>query len=245
MVGLDGYLRGVLPREVVASTWPPATLQAQAVAARTYAAYERAHVPAGRHYDLCDTASCQVYGGASAEYPGTDAAVAATAGQVLTSGGTPGVHAVLRQQRRLERRGRRDPALPRRPARPLRPLRPRRRGRRRVAHDAHLGGRRAGLRHRRPHRARRRDPRRQRAVGRSRRHGAADQREGLDRHGERATASAAASACGRRTSRSRPSRRAELQNRSSNEPIAAPGRPWSDDSCPTRHSRHSPLSESS
>ena len=89
VVGLDGYLRGVLPREVVASTWPPATLQAQAVAARTYAAYERAHVPAGRHYDLCDTASCQVYGGASAEYPSTDAAVAATAGQVLTSGGAP------------------------------------------------------------------------------------------------------------------------------------------------------------
>jgi SpoIID/LytB domain protein len=89
VVGLDGYLRGVLPREVVASTWPPATLQAQAVAARTYAAYERAHVPAGRHYDLCDTAACQVYGGASAEYPTTDEAVAATAGQVLTSQGTP------------------------------------------------------------------------------------------------------------------------------------------------------------
>jgi SpoIID/LytB domain protein len=89
VVGLDGYLKGVLPREVVASTWPPATLRAQAVAARTYAAYERAHVPARRHYDLCDTASCQVYGGASAEYPSTNQAVDATAGQVLTSGGTP------------------------------------------------------------------------------------------------------------------------------------------------------------
>ena len=68
VVGFDGYLKGVLPKEVVASTWPVETLRAQAVAARTYAAYERAHVPAGRHYDLCDTAACQVYGGASAEY---------------------------------------------------------------------------------------------------------------------------------------------------------------------------------
>ena len=61
-------------------------------------------MPAGRHYDLCDTASCQVYGGADAEYPSTDAAVAATAGQVLTYAGDAGVHAVRRQQRRLERR---------------------------------------------------------------------------------------------------------------------------------------------
>jgi SpoIID/LytB domain protein len=89
VVSVDGYLKGVLPREVVASVWPAETLRAQAVAARTYAAYERAHVPAGRHYDLCDTASCQVYGGASAEYSRTNDAVDATAGQVLTYAGTP------------------------------------------------------------------------------------------------------------------------------------------------------------
>ena len=41
VVGFDGYLKGVLPKEVVASTWPVETLRAQAVAARTYAAYER------------------------------------------------------------------------------------------------------------------------------------------------------------------------------------------------------------
>jgi SpoIID/LytB domain protein len=89
VVGLDDYLRGVLPREVVASAWPVETLRAQAVAARTYAAYEQAHVPAGRHYDLCDTAACQVYGGATAEHSRTNDAVDATAGQVLTYGGSP------------------------------------------------------------------------------------------------------------------------------------------------------------
>ncbi len=89
VIGFDGYLRGVLPREVIASVWPVETLRAQAVAARTYAAFERAHVPAGRHYDVCDTTSCQVYGGAGAEHPRTDEAVAATAGEILTSGGQP------------------------------------------------------------------------------------------------------------------------------------------------------------
>lgn len=89
VVSLDSYLKGVLPQEVIASVWPVATLRAQAVAARTYAAYERAAAPSGRHYDLCDTASCQVYGGATAEYPRTNDAVVATAGRVLTFGGEP------------------------------------------------------------------------------------------------------------------------------------------------------------
>ena len=41
VVSLESYLRGVVPREVPAS-WKPAAVQAQAIAARTYAAYERA-----------------------------------------------------------------------------------------------------------------------------------------------------------------------------------------------------------
>jgi SpoIID/LytB domain protein len=89
VVSLEGYLRGVVPSEVIASTWHAEAIRAQAVAARTYASYERAHAPASRHYQLCDTAHCQVYGGYSAEYPTSDAAVAATAGQVITSGGEP------------------------------------------------------------------------------------------------------------------------------------------------------------
>ncbi|GAA4113803.1 hypothetical protein GCM10022215_11280 [Nocardioides fonticola] len=86
-VSLENYLRGVVPREVPA-LWHGAAVRAQAIAARTYAAFERADAR-GAAYDLCDTAACQVYGGASAEHPASDAAVKATAGQVLTEGGEP------------------------------------------------------------------------------------------------------------------------------------------------------------
>ena len=88
VVSLEVYLRGVVPREVPGS-WPADAVRAQAVAARTYAVFERGNVPADRYYDLCDTASCQVYGGASAEYSGSDAAVAATAGEIVTYDGEP------------------------------------------------------------------------------------------------------------------------------------------------------------
>jgi stage II sporulation protein D len=88
VVKLDVYLRGVVPQEIPGS-WPAAAVQAQAVAARTYAVFERGNVPPSRYYDLCDTDLCQVYGGASAEYSGSDAAVAATAGEILTYSGAP------------------------------------------------------------------------------------------------------------------------------------------------------------
>lgn len=86
-VAMDDYLRGVVPLEMPAS-WSPAAVQAQAIAARTYAAYERAHPRAG-HYHLCDTTSCQVYGGVSAEHPDSDAAVAATTRRVRLYDGDP------------------------------------------------------------------------------------------------------------------------------------------------------------
>ena len=84
---LEDYLRGVVPLEMPAS-WSPAAVQAQAVAARTYAAYERAH-PRAAHYQVCDTTSCQVYGGASAEHPGSDAAIRETKGQARLVDGQP------------------------------------------------------------------------------------------------------------------------------------------------------------
>jgi SpoIID/LytB domain protein len=80
VLSLEMYLRGVVPREAL-FTWRPAALQAQAVAARTYAAYHRKR-SANRAYDLCDTILCQVYGGYNSEESSTDAAIAATAGQV-------------------------------------------------------------------------------------------------------------------------------------------------------------------
>jgi len=81
---LEAYLRGVIPTEMPA-TWSPAAVRAQAVAARTYAAYERAH----RTTPLCDTTSCQVYGGFDAEHPASNAAVMATRGLALMYGGEP------------------------------------------------------------------------------------------------------------------------------------------------------------
>jgi SpoIID/LytB domain protein len=81
-VRLDAYVRAVVPREMPPS-WHLAALKAQAVAARTYAAYEVQH-STNPLYQLCDTSLCQVYGGRSAEYPSTDRAVQETAGQIRT-----------------------------------------------------------------------------------------------------------------------------------------------------------------
>jgi stage II sporulation protein D len=95
---LEDYLLGVVPREVSAS-WAPAALQAQAVAARTYAAHRRAAVSSSSTYDICDTTSCQVFSGTRVrsasgyvteyEHPATTAAIRATAGMIRTYGGRP------------------------------------------------------------------------------------------------------------------------------------------------------------
>jgi SpoIID/LytB domain protein len=83
---LDTYLRGVVPAEVIASTWAPQALQAQAVAARSYAVYRRDHRSSSA-WDVDNTAVTQAYGGAAAEYPTSDAAVRATAGEIRTYDG--------------------------------------------------------------------------------------------------------------------------------------------------------------
>jgi SpoIID/LytB domain protein len=90
---IDDYLLSVVPSEAIPS-WAPAALQAQAVAARTYAVYEKDHAPAGSTYDICDTSACQVFSGTRVryangsvreyEYASTTAAVKATAGQCRT-----------------------------------------------------------------------------------------------------------------------------------------------------------------
>jgi len=84
---MDNYIKGVIPREMPAS-WSPNAVRAQAVAARTYAAYEKQH-PYDDHYQLCDTTSCQVYGGYDAEDSRSNDAVRQTAGVILTYGGDP------------------------------------------------------------------------------------------------------------------------------------------------------------
>jgi SpoIID/LytB domain protein len=84
---LDDYVRGVVPREAITS-WRPAALQAQSVAARTYSVAKR-NAATKRDYDICDTISCQVYGGYSDEVASTNAAVTATAGKIRTYKGKP------------------------------------------------------------------------------------------------------------------------------------------------------------
>lgn len=80
---LDAYLGGVVPVEMP-PTWPAAALQAQAIAARSFAA-RRLH-PGISFYDVPDTSASQLYRGSLAERPATNAAIAATSGQVLMSG---------------------------------------------------------------------------------------------------------------------------------------------------------------
>jgi stage II sporulation protein D len=86
-VSLEGYVRGVVPREMP-SSWHQAALRAQAVAARAYATFEAAHSTDPR-FHLCDSSSCQVYGGRSAEQPTSNRAVAATQGEIRVYAGGP------------------------------------------------------------------------------------------------------------------------------------------------------------
>ena len=87
VVGMETYLRGVVPSEVFTS-WLPTTLQAQAVAARTYASWNIKY-PHSVHFHTCDSISCQVYSGTARTVASTDAAIAATAGHVRRYGGAP------------------------------------------------------------------------------------------------------------------------------------------------------------
>jgi stage II sporulation protein D len=83
-IGLEHYLLGVVPAELGPEVWPElAALQAQAVAARTYAWRNRGQF-SDEGFDLCDTPRCQVYKGADAEHPLSDRAVWSTRAEVMT-----------------------------------------------------------------------------------------------------------------------------------------------------------------
>ncbi len=84
-VPLELYLMSVVGSEMPAS-WPQAALQAQAVAARSYAlARRRPREP----FDLRATVASQVYRGVAGETNSTRAAVASTSGQVLVYNNAP------------------------------------------------------------------------------------------------------------------------------------------------------------
>ncbi len=87
ILGLETYLRGVVPVEIPA-LWHPQAVRAQAVAARSYAAFERANNRRG-HFDVFDTTQSQVYRGYGVEHPAANRAIAATAQRVVTYRGRP------------------------------------------------------------------------------------------------------------------------------------------------------------
>ena len=84
-VPLERYVRGVVAAEMP-SSWPLPALEAQAIASRTYALTSDA---GGSRFDVYSDTRSQVYLGVAAQTARTDAAVAATAGQVVTYAGRP------------------------------------------------------------------------------------------------------------------------------------------------------------
>jgi stage II sporulation protein D len=84
---MDSYLRGVVPLEIGNRTPAEfAAVQAQAVAARTYA-YK--HLTSSRAFDMYATVQDQVYGGVDAEKPQSDSAITTTADVVVLYNGQP------------------------------------------------------------------------------------------------------------------------------------------------------------
>lgn len=85
VLSLEAYTRGVVAREMP-SSWSMEALKAQSVAARTFGSR---YLGSSRHYDICDTVSCQVYGGYADETKRTNDAILATKGKILTYQGAP------------------------------------------------------------------------------------------------------------------------------------------------------------
>jgi stage II sporulation protein D len=84
---MDDYLRGVVPLEIGNRTAAEfAAVQAQAVAARTYA-YK--HLTDARAFDMYSTVQDQVYGGVDAEKPQADTAIMTTGDVVVLYNGQP------------------------------------------------------------------------------------------------------------------------------------------------------------
>jgi stage II sporulation protein D len=82
IVPLEPYLAGVIGKEMY-STWQPQALQAQAIAARTYALFTKSRFGSRRSYDVRRTQASQVYEGIDAESPSAWEAVNRTCGQIL------------------------------------------------------------------------------------------------------------------------------------------------------------------
>lgn len=84
-VGINAYVKGVIPNESIPS-WPMNALRAQAVASRTFALSGGRD---GKGFDLYDDTRSQVYGPVSTEYERTSRAASQTSSQIVTFKGDP------------------------------------------------------------------------------------------------------------------------------------------------------------
>ena len=82
VVDVETYLRGVLPMEI-SPKWPLSAIEAQAIAARTFA-YKKIEERGEKSYQLNATHYSQVYGGVDYEDARTDYAIRKTKNIVLT-----------------------------------------------------------------------------------------------------------------------------------------------------------------
>ena len=81
-VGMDDYVKGVLPYEMTPS-WNIEALKAQAVCSRSYAWGSMGKHEEAYGFDVCNTTNCQVYRGATQATENSDNAVDETAGEIL------------------------------------------------------------------------------------------------------------------------------------------------------------------
>jgi len=89
VIGLEDYVRGVVPNELSPGGFPAIeALKAQAVAARTYA-YRNRNQFAAEGFDLLPTTRSQVYRGLTSEHPLASRAVDETRGLIATYNGEP------------------------------------------------------------------------------------------------------------------------------------------------------------
>ena len=86
-VSSDDYMKGTLPGEMP-EYWEMEALRAQAITARTYAAW-RQSTAQDRTWDVRDDTADQCYGGHSFESPRTTKAVESTPSKILTYAGAP------------------------------------------------------------------------------------------------------------------------------------------------------------
>ena len=88
IVDMEDYLKSVVPSEI-STRAPKAAVEAQAIAARTYAIRNIDRHLKKTSYNLCDTVHCQAYFGISKEDPKHNEAIKATEGKILVYNDTP------------------------------------------------------------------------------------------------------------------------------------------------------------